>query len=302
MDLLHKTNKFGCYDFQNKRLCNIGAPCKPTDALRKCDLIDSNLNVSACNRRIVDVGEPIQENDAINLKFLHKRRFLGLSPGGVYDCKQKKITNIAGPPTSETDAVSLGYLKNHSLLGEGDAFNANNKRITNLALPLTKTDAVSIEYIHSEVRNRKRQKREAELAEHDVTLLELFDELKRIIELLDNIEQRIHENNSKLSLYQTETNKKLTECTSKLSLFQTETYKKLEENNSKLTLYKTEIDEKIEERKVKIDKLINKMKSNKSMIINQLRYLTEKVENPVRGPKVDEKYKSVIAELDKAIE
>uniref|UniRef100_A0ABD2WBF5 Uncharacterized protein n=1 Tax=Trichogramma kaykai TaxID=54128 RepID=A0ABD2WBF5_9HYME len=143
-------NEAGHYDANNKRVINIAPAIEKTDAIDLRTLqsniktshreiqalekkvndkiesivkFDRNGNYDMMNKKIQNVGEPINETDAVILRNLHDAEKMLLqsiekiprgppghgykaTPNGNYDLMQKRLTNMAHP-VDDMDAVTL---------------------------------------------------------------------------------------------------------------------------------------------------------------------------------------------------
>lgn len=143
--------------------------------------------------RVLVVGDPKDDSDLINKKYLYNRTLCKNSLGH-FDAKDSKINNVKAPsepqdcvnkeyvdtlikfdqklingsetfsvnnkriidvarPTKLKDAVNLRYLRDFSLIHDGESYNANNKRIENVLPPKNLKDAINFEFFSTEMAN-----------------------------------------------------------------------------------------------------------------------------------------------------
>lgn len=135
--------------------------------------------INADLNRIQNIGDPIGQLDAINLRTLNTAVFnapgdnLGTHKANrVLDMSNYQV-RFLGDPTSDSDAVSLGYLNTRlSTLGSGTApcyfcsstppdnlgnhtatttLNMNGRKVINLAAPTLATDGVTKQYVDTAI-------------------------------------------------------------------------------------------------------------------------------------------------------
>lgn len=75
---------------------------------------------------------------------------------GDYDVKNKRIVNLADP-VSDNEAVNLQTVEKLSLVCKDETFDAKHKRICNLGEPKSDTDAVNRRYLLKEINKLKRE-------------------------------------------------------------------------------------------------------------------------------------------------
>lgn len=120
----------GNIQFESVQLSNVQAPSKPNDVANKKYVddkivtIDGKIknintrkrisfnehdNIDCKHKGIVNLQDPHDGNDAVNLKYM-QRTTVGFTYFGNIDCKKKQIVNLADP-TVATDAVNRKYLE-----------------------------------------------------------------------------------------------------------------------------------------------------------------------------------------------
>lgn len=100
-------------------LSDLAAPLNKNDAATK-DYVDNvkvplvvDRSADFGERRLTRVADPVEQSDAINLKYLQVNT-LAVTSGG-YDCKKRKLSNLSSPERLD-DAVNKRYL--YKLLAE----------------------------------------------------------------------------------------------------------------------------------------------------------------------------------------
>jgi hypothetical protein len=144
------------YDLQKKRLVNLGDPVHETDAVnykslkRNCLVLDVDKLYNAENKRLINLADPTNEADAVNFKSL-KRNCLTLSEeGNQYNVGNNYLVNLTDP-TGDGDAVNYKSLKRMCLTTSPDGvgdYNASGRRVCSLGNPRDDNDAVTLKYVN----------------------------------------------------------------------------------------------------------------------------------------------------------
>lgn len=175
---------------QMKRFVNVKDPISKADAATKHYVDNTNpftkipgkMSYSIGQNNITDLAYPVDEKDAVNVKFVQD---LCLVYGEHIDARDKLVVNVntpindkdaanklyvdqkppniplttngyyfyhtrihgVGDPVLPTDAVSLKYLKSNVLCKKGNIFEGSKLVISNIAQPVQIDDAVSKRYL-----------------------------------------------------------------------------------------------------------------------------------------------------------
>lgn len=103
----------GDYDIQNKKIRNLAAPEKSTDATTKRYVDSKSVPYNKDtwtfrNKKISNIEDPEAEYDGVNLRTLNKLS-LTLGENEQYDARNKRVCN-AGVPQVNGDVVNLNYM------------------------------------------------------------------------------------------------------------------------------------------------------------------------------------------------
>lgn len=79
-----------------------------------------------------------------------------LTLDGNYDLKSKRIVNVSDP-IKDDEAVNLKTLRTFTLNFDGNVYDAKNSRICNVGLAETDTDAVNRKYVITEIDKLKNE-------------------------------------------------------------------------------------------------------------------------------------------------
>lgn len=98
------------------------------------------------NKRICNIKDPEESDDAVNLKSLRRR----LSPymryhGSSFDARARCITNVKDP-VSETDVVTKKYLNSVTPLKLADGYSLGQLKLQDVAFPSFPGDAINLQY------------------------------------------------------------------------------------------------------------------------------------------------------------
>lgn len=114
---------------------------------------DGHLDVE--NKKIRNLGEPIESDDAVSLRYVQDRCVL-LESDGV-NFKKQKLTNV-GTPVDAFDATNKFYVDNVCLQygskgkgGDETVINAREHRITMIGEPRRMRDVVSKRYVDERI-------------------------------------------------------------------------------------------------------------------------------------------------------
>lgn len=144
-----KLTNSGNFDMINKRLENVGLPIEPSDAATKkyiSNIFESNLNLNG--KKVINVGQPDEPGDAVTLDFL-KKNVMYKADSKSFDAQNMIISNV-NEPEQNHDAVPLAHLKAYALYSRDESnFDANNKGITKLKAPTHDSDAVTLKYFRN---------------------------------------------------------------------------------------------------------------------------------------------------------
>ena len=108
-------------------------------------------NYDILNRQLKNVQNPTEEQDAVNINYLQANAILLDPTKDEFTAIHRKITNLAAPKNS-TDAVHMRYVNNNTLTIEGSVYNAKNRKISFVKMPVDSLDVVNKEYCDSSVR------------------------------------------------------------------------------------------------------------------------------------------------------
>lgn len=118
----------------------------------------ANTDINAGGNKVINVSNPTNPNDAVNLQTLENTIDTELSGWATYTASTNpniggnRITNVADP-TDPNDAVNLQTLQNEVSNWSSHAAtstpNMGGNRITNVAEPVTNTDAATRGYVDS---------------------------------------------------------------------------------------------------------------------------------------------------------
>lgn len=147
-----KLTSDGHYDIQEKRLVNLIDPVEDGDAINKRSVLavfNNTMRVNkdgmfnAHSKKIVNLKDPTNPNDVANKKYIDaKVPELGKE---AWAFKRKRLSYVADPKY-DGEAVTLGYLKNNTLIKSSNGYNANNNTIFNLGPPINDGDAICKSY------------------------------------------------------------------------------------------------------------------------------------------------------------
>jgi hypothetical protein len=100
------------------------------------------------NKRLVNLGDPKNEKDAVNFKSFRRLMSLNclMASGNRYDLQNKRLVNLTDP-TDEGDAVNYKSLKRSCLtMSGGGDYNALGRRVCSVASPIDGEDALTLKY------------------------------------------------------------------------------------------------------------------------------------------------------------
>lgn len=142
------------YDFASHRVAGIAHAIYADDAVTKSYLelhsvYTKNGLLECTGKRLSNVEDPVQDQDAVTKKFLKGNTPLRDDRRKVYSFHEYELKDIAYPKgKNEGDAVNIKYLKDnvpHLLDGGGITF--GNQIAKNLGDPTRLTDAVNVNYL-----------------------------------------------------------------------------------------------------------------------------------------------------------
>ena len=149
LGLGYKLTNSGNFDMTNKRLENVGLPIQPNDAVTKkyiSNIFENNLNLNG--KKVINVGEPDEPGDVVTLDFL-KNNAMYKDNDKFFDALNMTISNL-NEPENNNDAVPLAHLKAHALYSsEENNYDAKNKGISNLKAPAHDNDAITLKYLRN---------------------------------------------------------------------------------------------------------------------------------------------------------
>lgn len=157
-------NKFGQYlhkrkhvphDMKGERITSLGEPTGDNDAATKifvlsnalCKNDDGDFDVN--NGNIKNLSSPVDVFDCVNKEYVDSKIDAIIINDSIFNTKNevisvnnKRVTDIARPLKLK-DAVNLKYLRDFTLVLDGDSYNARNKRIENVMAPQNALDALN---------------------------------------------------------------------------------------------------------------------------------------------------------------
>ena len=163
-------------DMGNQQITNLGANIQNTYDVVNLGFCDtkylqkvSNSDLDMDNHKIKDMGQPVDDNDAVNKYYVDHNFLNRLKPnalGGDLDMRGHKIT-ILGNPSHPNDASTKAYvdseiakipspdlstyLKKDGSVAMTGNLDMNNKQIKDMAQPTDDNDASTKAYVDTEI-------------------------------------------------------------------------------------------------------------------------------------------------------
>ena len=142
------------YDMDNKRLVNVGEPKEHKDAVNMEYLTSfhrKNEDIDMNNKAIKNISWPNDINDPVPKRYLFQYGLLLDNKINSFNAKDKKIVNVLDPENLQ-DVATKNYVDSLDLVIQDSLMkrvtDANNNRIKNVSDPIDDGDAVNKKYLN----------------------------------------------------------------------------------------------------------------------------------------------------------
>lgn len=163
-----KLDRKGNYNMSGMKLTNVGRAGDIRDAVNYTmlnDLSNSCLKYAhkktgeydARNSRIINIANPLKDNDAIHLKYLQENCLMfgkrkkenERYEDEAVDVKNFRLRNVKGPPTESSEVACKSYVDSLVISSKNGGWDFQNKQLTNVGLPINPSDGVNKEYLNT---------------------------------------------------------------------------------------------------------------------------------------------------------